>query len=62
MASRVSGSPTCALELKRRKVVLRASSRPPPRAREETAEMVGRGRVERVVRVVRRLWRKVCVL
>lgn len=45
-----------------RKVVLRASSRPPPRAREEMALMVGIGRVESVVRVVRRVWRKWLVL
>ena len=45
-----------------RKVVLRASSRPPPRAREETALMVGRGRDERVVRVSRRAVRKAWVL
>lgn len=45
-----------------RKVVLRASSRPPPRAREEMAVMLGMGRAERAVRVARRAARKVWVL
>lgn len=40
----------------------RASSRPPPRARELIAEMVGTGRAERVVRVDRRFVRKSAVL
>ena len=47
---------------KTRKVVARASSRPPPRASEATALMVGMGRAERSVRVARRVWRKCCVL
>ena len=59
---RVSGKPTMAREAKTRRVVERASSRPPPRAMEETAEMVGMGRVERVVRVWRREERKEFVL
>ena len=59
---RVSGKPTTAREAKTRRVVARASSRPPPRAREEMAEMVGMGREERVRRVVRREVRKVFVL
>ena len=59
---RVSGKPTMAREVKTRRVVERASSRPPPRAMEETAEMVGMGRVERVVRVWRREERKEFVL
>ncbi len=62
MARRVSGRLIRAVEERRRKVVARASSRPPPRAREETAEMVGRGRVERDERVERRVVRKVVVL
>ena len=45
-----------------RRVVARASSRPPPRAREEIAEMVGMGRVEMEVRVERRWVRKAVVL
>jgi len=60
--SRVSGSPTTALELRTRKWVERASSRPPPRAMEEIAEIVGIGRAESEVRVVRRLRRKAAVL
>lgn len=51
-----------ALEAKTRKVVARASSRPPPRATEETALMVGMGRAESWVRVARRVWRKWVVL
>lgn len=62
MASRVSGNPTVAVEAKMRKVVARASSSPPPRAREEMALMVGMGRVDRVVRVERRVERKWLVL
>lgn len=62
MARRVSGRPTEAVEAKTRKVVARASSSPPPRAREETALMVGMGRAERAVRVVRRVRRKWLVL
>lgn len=62
MARRVSGSPTCALDERTRKWVASASSRPPPRAREEMAEMVGIGRAESDVRVVRRLRRNAAVL
>lgn len=62
IASRVSGNPTTAEEAKMRKVVARASSRPPPRAMEETALMVGIGRWERVERVWRRVVRKWFVL
>lgn len=40
----------------------RASSRPPPRAVEEMALMVGMGRAERAVKVARRLERKAAVL
>ncbi len=62
MARRVSGSASAAVDAKTRKVVARASSRPPPRAREETALMVGMGRAESCVRVVRRVCRKWLVL
>lgn len=62
MPRRVSGRPTSALEERTRKWVDRASSRPPPRAREEMAEMVGMGRAEREARVVRRVRRNAAVL
>jgi len=39
-----------------------ANSRPPPRAREDTALMVGMGRVERAVNVARRSERNFAVL
>jgi hypothetical protein len=58
IASRISGWLTMAVEPKTRKDVHRPSSRPPPRAREQMAEMVGMGRVERLVRVSRRWARK----
>lgn len=45
-----------------RRWVVRASSRPPPRAREERAERVGMGRWEMDVKVVRREVRKAVVL
>jgi hypothetical protein len=51
-----------ALEVRTRKSVERASSRPPPRAREEMALMVGMGRVERDLNVSRRLKRNWAVL
>lgn len=62
IARRVSGRPTVAVEARTRKCVDRASSRPPPRATEEMAEMVGMGSAERVVNVSRRLARKSAVL
>lgn len=62
MASRVSGSPTCALAATTRKVLLRASSRPPPSAREAMALMLGTGRAESAARVARRVARKARVL
>jgi hypothetical protein len=62
MPRRVSGRAICAVEERTRRCVQRASSRPPPRAREEIAEMVGMGRVERAVKVVRRLRRNAAVL
>ena len=45
-----------------RKFVARASSRPPPKARDETQEMVGMGRAEMREKVLRRWARKVAVL
>jgi hypothetical protein len=60
--SLVSGRPMVALELRTRKWVDSASSRPPPRAIEEMAEMVGMGSDERLVKVVRRLRRNAAVL
>lgn len=54
-ASFTSGTPTTAVEAKTRNVVQRASSNPPPIAREETALMVGMGRFDRSVKVFRQL-------
>ena len=51
-----------ALEVRTRKCVERASSRPPPRAREEMAEMVGMGRSASEVKVALRLVRNSAVL
>lgn len=62
MASRVSGRPTTAELPKTRRCVLRASSRPPPRASEASAVRVGMGSVARRVRVWRRVVRKLAVL
>ena len=62
MPRRVSGRPIEALDVRTRKCVARASSRPPPRAREEMALMVGMGRSERAVKVPRRSARKLAVL
>jgi len=62
MASLVSGSATVDVEPKTRKVVVRASSRPPPNATEEMAEIVGMGRRERRVKVSRRSVRNCFVL
>jgi hypothetical protein len=62
MARRVSGSPTMAVELKTRKLVQRASSRPPPKAVLLIALIVGTGRVERRVKTERREVRKDRVL
>jgi hypothetical protein len=62
MPSLVSGRPMVALEERTRKCVERASSRPPPRAMEEMAEIVGMGRSEREVKVSRRLERNSLVL
>ena len=62
MARRVSGRATAAEEAKTRREVVRASSRPPPRAREERAVRVGRGRVVMRWKVWRREVRKWAVL
>ena len=62
MPSLVSGRPTMALEESTRKWVARASSSPPPRAMEEIADIVGIGRAEREVKVLRRLKRNAAVL
>jgi hypothetical protein len=62
IANLVSGSATVDVEPKTRKVVVRASSRPPPNATEEIAEMVGMGRRERRVKVSRRVVRNCFVL
>lgn len=62
MARRVSGSPTVAVEAKTRKLVASASSRPPPKAVLEIAEMVGIWRVERRVSVALREVRNVWIL
>lgn len=62
IASRVSGRPTTVVEPKTRRCVVRASSRPPPYAGAARAEMVGMGRREMEVRVLRREVRKFAVL
>ena len=62
IARRVSGRPTTAVLAKMRKWVVRASSRPPPRAREDIAVMVGIGRVVIVVNVKRSFARNSVVL
>lgn len=62
MPRRVSGRPTWAVEARTRKWVQRASSSPPPRAVEDMALIVGMGRAERALKVLRRLKRKADVL
>ncbi len=61
IARRDSGKPTKAVEAKTRRCVASANSKPPPRAGEARAEMVGIGRVEREVKVERRVARNVFV-
>jgi len=58
----VSGSASVAVDAKTRRSVASASSRPPPSASDETAAMVGTGRVSMAWRVERRVVRKVLVL
>jgi len=62
IANLVSGNATRDVDPKTRKVVVKASSRPPPNATEEIAEIVGMGRRERRVKVSRRRVRKCFVL
>lgn len=62
MASRVSGRPTILVEPKTRRLVDRASSRPPPKAIDDMAEIVGIGRAARLVNVWRSWARNASVL
>ncbi|KAK5625815.1 hypothetical protein RRF57_001531 [Xylaria bambusicola] len=62
MPSRVSGRPTWAVEARTRKWVHKASSRPPPSANDEMADIVGIGRAESEENVPRRLARNWAVL
>jgi hypothetical protein len=62
MARRVSGRPTALEDAKTRRCVHSASSRPPPSARDEMAEMVGISREARFLKVERSLRRKSSVL
>lgn len=62
MARRVSGRATVVVDAKTRMCVVRASSRPPPKAGAARAEMVGMGRFWIDVRVPRREVRKFAVL
>lgn len=62
MASLVSGNATVAVELKTRKLVLRASSRPPPNALLDIAEMDGIGSWDRRVNVPRSFARNTATL
>lgn len=49
---RVSGRPIMALEVRTRMCVARPSSRPPPRAIEDMAEIEGMGSAERAANVL----------
>lgn len=62
MANRVSGSPTMAEDPKTRREAQSPSSKPPPRAIDDMAEIVGIGRLDRFVNVPRRVLRKALVL
>ena len=62
IASRVSGSAHSVVEAMMRRWVVRASSRPPPKAREERALRVGMGRWVMDVKVWRRVARNLDVL
>ena len=62
MASRVSGRATVVLEAKMRMWVVRASSRPPPKAGAARADIVGIESWEMEVRVPRNVVRKFAVL
>lgn len=62
IASRVSGRATVVVDAKTRMCVVKASSRPPPKAGAARAEIVGMGNVEMDVKVPRREERKAAVL
>jgi hypothetical protein len=62
IARRVSGSATVVVEPKTRMCVVRASSRPPPKAGAARADMVGMGSCDIEVRVPRKVVRKFVVL
>lgn len=62
MPSRVSGRATREVDPNTRKSVVRASSRPPPKAIEAMAVIVGIGSSEIFVKVLRRRARKASVL
>jgi hypothetical protein len=62
MANRVSGSATVVVDAKMRMCVVRASSRPPPKAGAASAEIVGICNCEMDVKVPRRVVRKFVVL
>lgn len=62
IANRVSGRATVVLDEKMRMCVVRASSRPPPKAGAASAEIVGMGRCEIEARVSRREDKKFAVL
>lgn len=62
IASRVSGRATSAEDAKIRRCVVRASSSPPPSARDDKAVMVGIGRAAIVEKVERRVFRNCSVL
>jgi hypothetical protein len=62
MANRVSGSATVVVDAKMRMWVVRASSRPPPKADAASAEIVGICSCEIEVKVPRSVVRKFAVL
>lgn len=62
IAKRVSGSATVAVDAKMRICVVRASSRPPPKAGAASAEIVGMESCEIEDRVPRNVVRKFAVL
>ena len=62
IASLVSGSPIMAVDAKTRKVVHKANSSPPPRAIDETAEIVGMERCSMSVKDLRTPVRKTLAL
>lgn len=62
IANRVSGSATVVVEAKMRKCVVKASSRPPPKAGAARAEIVGMESFDIEVNVPRSDLRKLAVL